>query len=150
MDEPNEKKMRKSSRLCEKQTRVDSGKYFDAENHQFVDNQEIATKPHQDSTSVPSSILDELSIYDTSNIGTSRIVPEFEAKFSAGQVKGSPVDHTQYSQSSQGSQEPSDGSSELCRNPISPVGWTGRKSIANVNENYLRNSKRSAKLGMFD
>merc|ERR1712096_447025 len=54
------------------------------------------------------------------------------------------------SSSTQGNQQPSNGSSEMCRNPINQVSWTARKSIANVNENYLRNSKRSDRLGMFD
>merc|ERR1719186_1337347 len=128
VDRPDEENKRKSNRLCEKQSRVDSGEYFDDENHDLGVNQaEHEQLPHV-----------------ASYVGSYTITPEFKAKFSSGQwvvVSGAEMP---------GNKQQSKESSELCEDQTNSVDWTARKPIANVCENYLKRPKCSAKLGTFD
>eukprot|EP00092_Neocalanus_flemingeri_P020993 GFUD01022747.1.p1 GENE.GFUD01022747.1~~GFUD01022747.1.p1 ORF type:complete len:557 (-),score=190.99 GFUD01022747.1:36-1589(-) len=135
VDRPNEENKRKSRRLSGKQKRIDSGEYFDAQNHIFFENQEhsegfFKLKINEDHTT-----QDEFEIFSSgcdSIAEISRLVPEFETKFLAGQT-----DVVQEQQ--------------LGVSIKSNVGdWTERKSTANINENYLRSSKIVGKLGIFD
>merc|ERR1719186_2176662 len=105
VDRPDEENKRKSNRLCEKQSRVDSGEYFDDENHDLGVNQDEHAL---------------LSPHGASYVGSYTITPEFEAKFSSGEwVVASGAEMPANKQQSK-------EYSELCEDQTNSVDWIAR------------------------